>query len=109
MSERIRGTVHWFDPQRRFGFIIGWDGRRFFAHASDLVDAMVLVTGTRVEFEPTGIRRRWHARHVRQVAPAAPELPDEPTGGAPDLSPALQRRLDRALSQWSVSAPGARA
>lgn len=34
--ERINGTVLWFDSSKRYGFILGEDGKDYFLYINDL-------------------------------------------------------------------------
>jgi len=48
-----RGTVKWFDAEKKFGFIVADDGKsEYFVHISNVEDmAGILDKGQRVEFE----------------------------------------------------------
>jgi CspA family cold shock protein len=64
MTERTSGTIKWFNPARRYGFIRREGGQPdVFVHANDLRDAgdaYRLMEGDRVEFAveqtPKGLR-----------------------------------------------------
>lgn len=49
-EERERGIVKWFNPRKRFGFIVREDGSEIFAHGSRLQNARRLRDGALVEF-----------------------------------------------------------
>ena len=55
MSERIEGTVKWFDSRKGYGFIKREAGEDVFVHYSALEgeDYRVLQEGQKVEFEIT--------------------------------------------------------
>lgn len=47
---RIRGVVKWYNPRKRYGFIVSVDGPEIFAHGLALMGAKRLVPGDLVEF-----------------------------------------------------------
>jgi len=53
MSERITGTVKWFNSQKGYGFITTEDGREVFIHYSEIMTEgfKALDEGQQVEFE----------------------------------------------------------
>lgn len=55
MTERVRGTIKWFNPEKRYGFIRRIDGLSdVFVHMSDFrsqADAYWVREGVAVEFE----------------------------------------------------------
>ena len=55
MSDKITGTVKWFDEQKGFGFIEREGGKDVFAHFSSIESAgyKSLAEGQRVEFVVT--------------------------------------------------------
>ncbi|MDD9890913.1 MAG: cold-shock protein [Gammaproteobacteria bacterium] len=55
MSERITGTVKWFDEQKGFGFIQRESGKDVFAHHSNIEGTgyKSLTEGQQVEFVVT--------------------------------------------------------
>jgi CspA family cold shock protein len=50
-SDRERGLVKWYNPRKRFGFIVRADGPDIFAHGSELDGASRLFPGDLVEFQ----------------------------------------------------------
>ncbi len=63
----MQGTVKWFDPVKRFGFIIPSEsGRDVFVHADDILNPLKsLDGGMRVEFEVIQAERGPQAKDVR--------------------------------------------
>jgi len=55
MSEKIKGTVKWFNESKGFGFIEQQSGPDVFAHYSEIVDSgfKSLAEGQAVEFSVT--------------------------------------------------------
>lgn len=52
-EERERGLVKWYNPRKRFGFIVREDGSEIFAHGSRLKNTGRLREGALVEFMAT--------------------------------------------------------
>jgi CspA family cold shock protein len=52
MSEKVKGTVKWFNESKGYGFIEQESGKDVFAHFSEIVGDgfKTLVEGQRVEF-----------------------------------------------------------
>ena len=70
MSERIKGTVKWFNPGKGFGFITPEDGGKdIFVHqtAIDEKDYRSLNEGDVVEFEVAQGQKGPNATNVRRV------------------------------------------
>ena len=65
---RIIGTVKWFDPQKRFGYIARADGQDIFVHQSDLEGTDILKPGQAVTFESQPSPKGPKAVHVRVSA-----------------------------------------
>ena len=65
----MQGTVKWFNPTKRFGFITPSDGSKdVFVHADDVQNpSKSLNDGERVEFEVTQAERGPKATNVRTV------------------------------------------
>jgi len=47
----MKGTVKFYNNEKRFGFISGEDGTDYFAHQSELNEGVTLSEGDVVEFE----------------------------------------------------------
>jgi CspA family cold shock protein len=47
---RQEGRVKWFNPKKRFGFIVQADGNEIFVHQSDLVGVSTLKPEQEVSF-----------------------------------------------------------
>lgn len=64
---RLTGTVKWFDPKRRFGYISTEDGKEVFVHQDELEDAKAQTPGQRVSFEVGKSDRGPRATRVRSL------------------------------------------
>lgn len=69
MSQRIRGVVKWFSPEKGYGFITQQDGPDVFVHFSAIQSSgyRKLVEGEEVEFEITEGPKGKQASSVVQV------------------------------------------
>ncbi len=52
-TKRVTGTVKWFNPTKRYGFIRPDEGPDIFVHQNDIRGAGTLAAGDRVEFTVT--------------------------------------------------------
>ena len=70
MAVQETGTVKWFDPIKRFGFIEREEGNDVFMHANEMADptAPVLKDGERVTFELVQGQKGPAARNVRRTS-----------------------------------------
>ena len=70
MSERVRGTVKWFNADKGYGFISQENGSDLFVHYSEIQSAgfRSLNEGDLVEFEITDGRKGKQASSVQVVA-----------------------------------------
>ncbi len=61
------GTVHWFDPERGYGFISVEGSRDIFVHATDVKAAGLdrLVEGQRIRFDAVTVGGRAKATDLR--------------------------------------------
>ena len=66
MSDKISGTVKWFDEQKGFGFIEREGGKDVFAHFSSIESAgyKSLAEGQRVEFVVTDGQKGPQAENI---------------------------------------------
>ena len=66
MSDKITGTVKWFDEQKGFGFIQREGGKDVFAHFSSIESAgyKSLAEGQRVEFVVTDGQKGPQAENI---------------------------------------------
>lgn len=66
MSDKITGTVKWFDEQKGFGFIEREGGKDVFAHFSAIESAgyKSLAEGQRVEFVVTDGQKGPQAENI---------------------------------------------
>ena len=66
MSDKITGTVKWFDEQKGFGFIERERGKDVFAHFSSIESAgyKSLAEGQRVEFVVTDGQKGPQAENI---------------------------------------------
>ena len=61
----IVGEVEWFDPLRRYGFVMGSDNKSYHLHESEVIDGRLSLAGRHVVFYP-GIREgQPRACHVK--------------------------------------------
>jgi cold shock protein len=69
MSDKITGTVKWFDEQKGFGFIEREGGKDVFAHFSAIESAgyKSLAEGQRVEFVVTDGQKGPQAENIVAV------------------------------------------
>ena len=69
MSDKITGTVKWFDEQKGFGFIEREGGKDVFAHFSAMESAgyKSLAEGQRVEFVVTDGQKGPQAENIVAV------------------------------------------
>ncbi len=69
MSERVRGTVKWFNADKGYGFISQENGSDLFVHYSEIQSAgfRTLNEGDLVEFEITDGRKGKQASSVQIV------------------------------------------
>ena len=69
MSDKITGTVKWFDEQKGFGFIEREGGKDVFAHFSSIESAgyKSLAEGQRVEFEVEEGQKGLQAANVQAI------------------------------------------
>lgn len=65
MENRIYGRVEAFDRKKRYGFITGDDGRKYFVHSNDInVPSKSLDSGYSVIFTPACRERGYRAENV---------------------------------------------
>lgn len=69
MSDRITGTVKWFDEQKGFGFIERAEGKDVFAHHSNIEGGgyKSLTEGQKVEFVVTQGQKGPQAENIVAV------------------------------------------
>ena len=69
MSERIQGTVKWFNGEKGYGFISQENGPDIFAHYSEIQDTgfRSLNEGDRVEFQVTQGQKGLQASTIKMV------------------------------------------
>ena len=69
MSDRIQGTVKWFNGEKGFGFISQENGPDVFAHYSEIQDTgfRSLNEGDRVEFAVTQGKKGLQASTIKLV------------------------------------------
>lgn len=65
MSDRLNGTVKWFNPTKGFGFIAGDDAKDYFVHHSALPKDMVLQENDKVSFKAVVTDRGEQAQEVQ--------------------------------------------
>jgi len=64
----MQGTVKWFNPTKKFGFITPSDGGKdLFVHHSEIQDSGELRDGDKVEFEVAQEEKGPRATNVRVV------------------------------------------
>ena len=69
MSDRVQGTVKWFNAEKGYGFISQENGDDLFVHYSEIQSSgfRTLEEGARVEFEITQGRKGLQASSVTIV------------------------------------------
>jgi cold shock protein len=71
-TERMSGSVKFFEDDRGFGFIVGDDGRDYFTHRTKIrgpvVGIATLTKGEKVTFDPSSSGRGPIALDVVRVA-----------------------------------------
>jgi CspA family cold shock protein len=67
-ANRVTGTVKWFNPEKRYGFIRPDEGPDIFVHQNDIRGAGILAAGDRVEFTITEGPRGPRASDVVHLA-----------------------------------------
>jgi len=70
MSERIKGTVKWFNGEKGYGFITQENGPDLFAHYSEIQDSgfRSLNEGDKVEFTVTEGKKGKQASSIKIVS-----------------------------------------
>lgn len=64
----MKGTVKWYNPRKRYGFIEGEDGKDVFVHQSALAEGTgYLHDGDKVEFEVEETDRGPNAKNVKKL------------------------------------------
>ena len=62
----MQGKVDWFNKLKRFGFIIGNDGKKYFLHVSQFQGS--LNNGDEVSFDPVKSDRGMQVHNVKKEA-----------------------------------------
>ncbi len=72
MTERIQGTVKWFNADKGYGFIAQANGADVFAHYSEIQDTgyRSLNEGDTVEFEMTQGKKGPQASQIKMIEKA---------------------------------------
>lgn len=68
-----KGTVKFFNPMKRFGFITGEDGKDYFVHVSGLKEGTMIKEGDKVSFKVVEGDRGPKAEEVEKVGEAEEE------------------------------------
>lgn len=89
----MEGTVSHFLPSKGFGFILGDDGRSYFAHQSDF-GGQLPIDGQRVRFAEDVTPKGYRARKIVAIAGAATDMFLVPDG-------VLQTR-EAEIRNWEV-------
>ena len=69
MSNKINGTVKWFNESKGFGFIEQQSGPDLFAHYSEIIssDYKTLTEGQEVEFSVTNGEKGPQAHNIQAI------------------------------------------
>ena len=66
-EQRMKGVIKWYDPRRRYGFILPFDGTKdFFFHASSIEGDYEPQDNDGVTFKPGLSPKGKEAREVRK-------------------------------------------
>lgn len=63
----MKGTVKFYNNDKRFGFITGEDGKDYFVHASKILEGVTLKENDEVDFEPFENERGLSAQDVKKA------------------------------------------
>ena len=66
-SDRMEGTVKWFNQKKGYGFIQGEDGQDYFVHYTTVEKETFLRENDKVSFEPVQTDRGKQAKDVRLI------------------------------------------
>lgn len=47
----MKGTIKFFNSEKKFGFILGEDGKEVFVHQSEMAEGLTVREGDSVEYE----------------------------------------------------------
>lgn len=70
---RERGVVKWYDPRKKYGFIVRQKETEIFTHRSQVEESGRLHEGDLVEFRAVQGDKGWMASEVRRLEVAVPE------------------------------------
>lgn len=77
----MEGKVKFYNPMKRFGFILGDDGKEYFVHKSGLKAGTFLKENDTVKFDPAESERGLQAQNVEKTGEGAPSPRNQ--GNAP--------------------------
>ena len=68
IEERIEGTVKFFNPNKGFGFIAGYDGKEYYVNKSGLKEGVTIEANDRVSFKVVQSNKGTKAEDVENIS-----------------------------------------
>ena len=63
----MKGTVKFFNPEKKFGFVTGEDGKDYFVHQSALAPGMSITQNDQIEFDTEQGEKGMRAINVKKA------------------------------------------
>ena len=68
IEERVEGTVKFFNPNKGFGFIAGYDGKEYYVNKSGLKEGVTIEANDRVSFKVVQSNKGTKAEDVENIS-----------------------------------------